>query len=110
MPDAAIRLVNTTPSSTPCAKTEVHIFTVRRRKELIETTQFKKLVSVNSHKAAGGKQRVTSLLMLRVEVPIVKAMFEVKAGWATGDLGSIPIIAACRNREDVGQLEMPHQR
>src|SRR5512132_4268506 len=106
MPHDAAWLVNATPPSTPRTKTEVHIFTVCRRKESVKTSQLHKLVSINSHKAAGGKQSVRRLLVLSIEFPAIKAAFEIQTGRATGNFRSVPIIAARRNRKNIGRFEM----
>ena len=108
MPDDAAWLINAAASSTPRAKTEVQIFAVRRHKEPIKSSQLNELLSINRHKAARGKQRVTRLLMFGIEVPTVKAVFEIQAGWATSNLRSTPVIAPGRNGKNVGRFEMPH--
>ena len=110
MPDDAVRLINTTPSSTPRSKTEIHIFAVCRRKEPIKTAQFNELVSVNSHEATRGKQCVTGLLMLRIEFPAIKAVFKLQARRTTRNRRSIPIIAPRRDGKNIGRFEMPYQR
>jgi hypothetical protein len=110
MPDDAFRLVNATPSSTPRAKTEIHIFTVSGRKEPVKTSQVDELLPINSHKPAGRKQGMTSLLMLRVEVPTVKAVFKTQASRATGNFASIPIIAPRRNGKNIRRFEVLYQR
>ena len=108
VPDDAAWLVNATPSSTPCAKTEIDIFAVCWRKKPVETCQLKEFLSINSHKAARREQGVTGLLMLRIEFPAVKPVFEIQAGWAAGNLCSIPIIAPRRNGKNLWRLEMPY--
>src|SRR5436190_19865646 len=108
MPDEAVWLINATPSSSTRAKTEVHILKVCRRKQPVKTSQLKELFPINSHKAAGRKQGMTGLLMLRIKVPAVKAVFECKAGRATGNCSSLPIIAPRRNGKNLWRLEMPY--
>jgi len=77
MPDNAVWLINAAPPTAPCSKTEIHIFAVRRYKQRVETTELNKLVSVHSHETARAKEGVTSLLMLRVELPTVKTVFKL---------------------------------
>src|SRR5437667_9153026 len=107
MQDEAAWLINATPSSSARAKTEDHILTVCRRKQPVKTSQLKELFPINSHKAAGGKQGMTGLLMLRIKVPAVKAVFECKAGRATGNCSSLPIVTSCRNGENIWRFEVP---
>src|SRR5215216_1504847 len=102
MPHDAARLINAAPTSTPCSETEVDVFTVCRRKEPVEPSQFEKLLSINSHKAARRIQSVTGLLPLSVEMPVVKTVFEVQSRRTTGSRCAIPVIAARRNGKNIG--------
>src|SRR5439155_10420727 len=95
MPDVAVWLVNATPSSTPRSKTNIQILAICWIKQAVKSAKFNELISVHSHKTARGKQSMTSLLMLRIEIPTVKAVLKLQAGRTTGNLPSFPIIAPC---------------
>src|SRR5437763_17168545 len=110
MPHDAGRLINAAPTSTPCSETEVHVFAVCRRKKPVETSKFEELLSIDSHKAAGPKQRVTDLLPPSVEFPTVKTVFELQSRRPTDNHCHIPVVAARRNRKNIRRFKMPNQR
>ena len=93
MPDVAVWLVNATPPSTPRSETNIQILAICGIKQPVKPAQFNELLSVHSHKAARGKQGVTSLLMFSIEFPAVKAVVKLQTSRTTRDLVSVPIVA-----------------